>query len=142
MPTSLFGRDIGMRSPCFQTAQYLASSVMYNVSITAAAWRIVQLSRDPCALVVSHGGVVEWVARSDSFRLPLVERRQRLTPGCFAAGVAFRGEQPDGRPLPVEVHLWSEPQYPVRGVLYESTHAIPSLDQVLSLLWLGPVEEE
>ena len=141
MPMRLFAEDVRLRSPSFTTVRWLAGDSMYSVSITAAAWLLVLATREACALIVSTDGVVDWVARSDAFRLPLAERRQRLLPDTHAAGV-FRGEETDNGLHPVPLGAWIDAKWPVRGVLHESTFAAPRFNQVFSLLWLAPDEED
>jgi hypothetical protein len=134
MPYRLFASDAGRRDVSFATADALASDGMYDVSMTAAAWRIVQTVRDRCALVVSIGGRVAWVARSRSFGLPLIDRGQPLDPGTLAAA-AIRGEGVASSPEEVPWHSWFGDIPEADGRLFESTHFVRTLDQVLSLLW-------
>lgn len=141
MPTRLFAADAARLDVSFAAVQHLAGTSMYDVSLTAAAWRLVQTTREQCTLVVSAGGLVEWVARSASFRLPLTERQQRVHPESLAAS-AFRGEGPEPHPRPVPLSCWVDARFPVRGELLESTHVIPRLGQVLSLLWLVEADDE
>lgn len=139
MPKSLFSADVKRLDVSIGSAQRLAAPDMYDVSLTAAAWRIIQTTRERCAMVVSTGGSVEWVVRSDSFRLPITERNQQLHPDTFAAA-AFRGEDAQEKPHEVPMGVWLESSSNETGSLLESTHKIPSLDQVISMLWF--IEED
>lgn len=141
MPTRQFGIDVAKRDLSTATARELASEAFYDVSVTAAAWRMVQLSSDSCALVVSSGGKIEWACRSESMRIPGL-RRGTIVGSDTLAGTGFQGGESETNPLEVDVHAWLEPRYPVRGKLLESTHVIRSTGQVVSLLWLVDSDDE
>lgn len=135
MPKKLFAADAARLDVSIAGVQRLAAEDMYNVSVTAAAWRLVQTTRERCAMVVSTGGIVEWMVRSEGFWLPITERRQRLHPGTLAAGT-FRGEGAEPQSREVPAGAWLDTPTAVAGTLLESTHHIASLNQVVSLLWL------
>jgi len=139
MPRRLFARDVAGREATFRTVTELADPGMYDVSLTAAAWRLVETSREACALVVSVDGHVEWLVRSEAWRYPLAEWRRPLPRGSAGEAVA-RGESPNPRAEPVDPLVWlssSDGRW-LGGdsvEMFESTHSIPRLGQVLSLLW-------
>ncbi len=140
MPRTLFAQDIRAREVGFRTVERLASPEMYNVSRTAAAWRLVQLTREACALVVSQVGQVQWIARSEAFKYPIVERNQAVGSETAAAAV-YRGEPPNDRPERVDSHQWFDYTSSHKVDLHESTCAIPRLNQVLSLLWVPELDD-
>ncbi|MBC8089748.1 MAG: hypothetical protein H7Z40_20990 [Phycisphaerae bacterium] len=86
-------------------AAVLAAPEMYDVSLTAAAWRLVETSREMCALVVSINGHVAWSVRSPSWRLPLPEVRRPIPVDTMAAA-ALQGELPLSTPEPIEPGTW------------------------------------
>lgn len=140
MPRRLFAADVGKREASFRTVAALAGPDMYDVSLTAAAWRVTETTREPCALVVSCDGQVEWIVRSDAWRYPLAERRRPLPTGSMAEAVA-RGEAPSATPETIDPAIWlagTDGRLRVSaGIeMLESTHAVPRLRQVLSLLWV------
>ena len=141
MPSRLFAADARRLDVSIHAVHQLAAPEMYDVSILAAAWRLVQTSTERCAMVVSAHGKVEWIVRSESCWLPLTERQQHLHPDTLAAGV-FRGEGAVARPYPVPMGVWLDHATHERGELLESTHIMPRLGQVVSLLWLIEHEEE
>lgn len=140
MPRRLFSSDADRRSPSFSSVYELASASYYDVSVTAAAWRFVQTTRESCALVVLKDGVVEWVARSRSFRYGVAERHQRVREGTIAAEV-LGGESSIPDALPVETHAWFDDRCD-NAKLLESTHEVESTGQLLSMLWCVEAEEE
>lgn len=141
MPTRQFGVDVAKRDISTATARELAGEAMYDVSVTAAAWRMVQLASDPCALVVTTDGRIDWACRSEAMRIPGL-RRGTIVSGDTLAGAGVRGGESETRPLEVDVEGWLEPRYPVRGKLLESTHLIRSTGQVISMLWLVNADDE
>ncbi len=141
MPRKLFAEDARKLDVSIESAVKLGAADWYDVSIMAAAWRIVQLTREPAAVVVSADGKVEWMYRSDAFRLPLTERGQYLHADTLAAA-AFRDQTAMPRVQEVDRTAWLDGRVEVPGTLLESTHLIRSLGQVVSLLWLTETEGE
>lgn len=146
MPGARFGADVGSRAATFRTVAALAAADMYDVSLTAAAWRLVETTREACALVVSAGGQVEWVVHSSAWKYLLAERRRPLPSGSAAAAVVGgEAANPDAEEVNAGVWLASaDGRSPIpRGItLLESTHAVPRLGQVLSLLWATDSDDE
>lgn len=134
MPRRLFGADAAHRDVSIASAAALAGPTFYDVSVMAAAWRIVQTTREAAALVVSTAGHVTWIAKSPSFDLWLPEHDQRLNPDTLAAA-GFRDEGFAETPQAVSFTSWIESTRPHFGELLESTYSIERLNQVVSLLW-------
>jgi hypothetical protein len=137
MPYRLFAADTEYMPISINSARWLASAEMYDVSVTAAAWRLVQVTSEPCALVLSTDGILTWTAKSSNWRGWLRSYGTPLDPNSLAASV-FRGEEGSSDAVPVEAGVWFYDTVPTATSLFESTHAIPSQNQVLSLLWLVP----
>jgi hypothetical protein len=140
MPTRLFGADAARRDFSVATARELASDTYFDVSVTAAAWRMTQLSTEPCAIVMSSNRKVNWACRSESLRIPGLRRGSSIDSGTVACA-AFSGGAGETQPLEVELDAWLEPRYPVRARLLESTHVIGRTGQVLSMLWLAHAKQ-
>ena len=100
---------------------------------------MVQVSNEPCALVVTRQGRVEWQERS-RFYYPMAARGQLVRGGTIAAAVTG-GESPNAGAEPVDPADWMDRLPEGDFTLLESTHVIPSLEQVLSLLWIPDLEE-
>ena len=141
MPAREFRLDLNVRDVSIATALQLASDDFYDVSVTAAAWRMVQVAKDPCALVVTSNGTIEWVVRSQALRVPGL-RRGSIIPGDTLAWSGTQGGESQTHPLEVDVEAWFQPQFPVRATLMESTHVIRSRAQVISLLWLVESDDQ
>jgi hypothetical protein len=134
MPRHLFLRDLKRRDPSFRTAKSLAAADRYDVSLTACAFRVAKLTREPCALVCARGGIVLWKTWSENFYYALPGRGDLVPPDSASAAV-FRGESPSDDPESVPSDVWFEARRETEEV-FESTFAIPALGQVLSLIWV------
>jgi hypothetical protein len=140
MPAQLFSSDAANCTPCFSSVYKLASPELYDVSVTAAAWRFVQTTGESCALVVTKNGIVEWVAQSRTFRYALPRNGQRVRAETIAAALA-RAEPPSPDAEVVSPHAWFD--YGGENTeLFESTHPVPITGQVLSLLWSVPTDDD
>lgn len=135
MPRTLFSRDSDRRDPTFREVAELAGPDMYNVSMTAAALRYVETTRERCALVCARGGVIEWVSKSEAFGYRIPWKRDAVPPGSNAKAV-FNGEQPAAEAEPLDPYTWLEHEQRNPLELFESTLAIPTQSKVLSLLWV------
>jgi Zn-dependent peptidase ImmA (M78 family) len=139
MPARLFGADADRRDFSVATARELASDEYFDVSVTAAACRMTQLSTQPCAIVMSSNGKVHWARRSAAMRIPGLRRGMPIGTGTVASA-SKSGGTGEMQPLEVDVEVWLEPRYPVHARLLESTHIIGTTGQVLSMLWLAEVD--
>ncbi len=138
MPRLSFGRAIRDRDPTFELVREVAARDRFWVSRTAGAIRTVTLSRESCALVCSQQGRVMWSVRSPNFCYWLDRDRGTPVSPNSVAGSVYRGEAPSEVPEVVPPHAWFDPKGVDVEVL-ESTFSIPTLDQVLSLIWsIGP----
>lgn len=134
MPFRLFSADSDARPIAIGSAIELSSAAFYDVSIIAAALRMVQTTRHPAALVVSANGRVSWMTKSESFKWWLPEPGKRLHNDSLGAATYRRVEEsPDALPVPFDA--WFDRSRPARGELLESTYRIDSQEQIVSLLW-------
>ncbi|MES2178007.1 MAG: ImmA/IrrE family metallo-endopeptidase [Gemmatimonadota bacterium] len=144
MPRALFSADAKHRPISFETVDFLAAAEMYQVSRTAAAWRLIQTTREQCALVMSRAGAVEWVAKSDTMAFWIPERGQAVGRNSVAAAI-YRGESPTQNAERVTTAEWLEPRpyQSFDGIeTFESACAIPSQSQVLSLIWARALDDD
>jgi hypothetical protein len=135
MPRHLFSADMKGRDPIFREVVELAAPEMYDVSVTAAALRLIDVTRQDCALVCARRGIVEWVAKSESFRYRIPWRNDRVPPNSAASAV-FNGEAPASEAEQLDPYTWLEMEQRIPVELFESTFQIPSQSQVLSLVWV------
>lgn len=131
MPQHLIAKDAALLSPSFASITKLASADHYDVSVTAAAVRYVDVTRSACALVCSQDGVIRWVLKSESFVYRIPWRDDRLPKMSLATSELVVQE-----PQELAPHVWLELAQRRPVELFESTHRIPSQRQTLSLVWV------
>lgn len=139
MPRSLFLADARERDPAFEDICELTSPAMYDVSVTAAAIRYVEVTSEACALVCARAGTIEWVSKSESFRYRVPWRDDAL-PVSSLAWHMLNGGESNALPEALDPYAWLEVEQWGVPELFESTLAIPSQDQVLSFIWV--IDEE
>lgn len=137
MPHHLFAKDARNLTPSFASIGRLAAADQYDVSITAAAVRYMDVTRSACALVSSRDGRVEWVMKSDAFVYRIPWRGDRVPASSVAAQGAAVAE-----PQRLAANVWLEFAQRSSLELFESTHFVPSARQILSLLWVEEGEGE
>jgi hypothetical protein len=135
MPRHLFARDSRGKSPIIKEIVALAHQEMYDVSVTAAALRYVDVTREACALVCAREGRIEWVAKSESFVYRIPWRNDVVPKGSCAEAVSCGDAPPDGAKS-LDPYIWLENEQRQTVELFESTFAIPSQSQVVSLVWV------
>jgi Zn-dependent peptidase ImmA (M78 family) len=140
MPTHRFAADLSSRSVTFATVDQLAASDMYDVSRTAAAWRVIQTSHEPCALFVAHKGQLNWAAYSRGWSYAQTER-QRPFPAGSAGAAVISGESIMRHGEQIDPAVWltsADGRWtaPTGTEVVESTHAVPEHGHVLSLVWV------
>ena len=135
MPFALFSADARNLQADFQAVQRLASDDFYNVSLTAAAIRLVETTLERCALIVTADETIEWTFPSRSFRLRTRKRGESIQGDTLNYACLQNG---DVYPAAEEVDplAWLHLDYPAGFQVMESAMAIPVTGQVLSLVWI------
>lgn len=141
MPRRLFAEDARARDASFESILELASPARYDVSVTAAALRFVELTRETCALICTENRTIKWVSKSEAFGHRIPWCNDELPPGSLAQCIV-NGEEPNPIPEPVDPYVWLETEQRVLPGLLESTLSIASQDQVLSLIWVVPGQSD
>ncbi len=130
MPSFLVERECDVNRPSLVDVEGLANA--FKTSLTSAAIRFVTFAPEPCAVVHSTDGSVDWVARSQSFGLYIPKRV--LGRGTYA-GDLHAGEKvsSDGLSL-VDGDEWSDSTRADEHELHEHSRRVAS-NAVLSFLW-------
>ena len=128
--------DLFAREPSFECIEEL--SERQGASLTASAYRYVELSGERVSIVWSEQSEVKWAKTSDVFYRGV--KRGRLDPDAFAAH-AFRG-----RPIPdalerVDATVWfADWNLKDGATILEHSKQLGSYG-VLTLLWIDEVIE-
>lgn len=131
MPEPFFKKRCDRNKPSLRDIQELAG--LFNTTLTATSLRFIAFSDEPCAVVYSTKGRVDWFACTANFRYP-PERGMRLSNGTYAFNFFAGREIPNG-PETVNAKDWCGlPQ--ARGCdMQEHSLQLGRYGAVLTLLW-------
>jgi hypothetical protein len=137
LPGKILRRRFDLDNPSLSQISLVAHE--FDASLTAATWRFLALTKQPCAMVWTRAGRAVWYRTSDTlpFRLPL----QELPAQPSVAGRLFAGESfPEGMQQ-VDAHLWFDPGPAGRiGTLFEESTYYPGYNAVFTLLWVAGLQ--
>ncbi|MBA4072793.1 MAG: hypothetical protein C0497_13295 [Gemmatimonas sp.] len=134
MPFRWFSEDARRLDLALSSAAQLASPDRYGVSVMAAARRMLEVNREPGLLVVSEAGRLLWADWSAGWRWGCPPRGATIHADSLHAAVE-RGEGDCLRPAHVDFFTWVDRIGASPTQLVESAMAIPSVGQVMSLVW-------
>lgn len=132
MPKML-ARPICTGRPGFETIRALHER--FQVSLTAAALRFLQLTDERCAVVFSKRGSIRWFSTSEDFGhgIPF---NTPLDPQSYAYDAA-RGKAVPGEPEALSATAWlGGKRIDDEDDIYEESVPMPSFNAVLTLLWI------
>jgi len=130
MPRDLFAKRCDRNRPSLRDIVELADE--FQTSLTATSLRFVQFSPEPCAIVHSTNGAIDWVDTTRDFRL-LIRRGTTLTSRTYA-GDLFAGKSVVDRISQVDGDAWSDSPWASRIDLFEHSRKVRG-SSVLTLLW-------
>jgi len=130
MPESLFEKACDRNRPCLRDVAELADE--FQISLTATALRFVRFAPEPCAVVHSTTGSVDWVDWSSTFR-PAIRRKTKLDTRTYAGDI-FAGKAVEDRPSQVDADAWSDSPWAADLDLFEHSRRVSSTS-VLTFLW-------
>ncbi|MDX2086353.1 MAG: ImmA/IrrE family metallo-endopeptidase [Kofleriaceae bacterium] len=133
MPESLFGRGCDVPRVSWQPVERLATA--FEVSLTSAAMRFVELCPERVALVCSKDKRILWSWRGPDFG-KRIERGRELDTYSLAIDFWEKGSVPKG-PETVSASAWIDGASD-NAELVEHAIAFNSIGWVLSLLWIKP----
>ncbi len=100
----------------------------FRVSLIASAIRLIELTNERCALILSKEGAVSWAAKSRRFA-PVIPRQRQLSADSGAHGWFLTGKLPDG-PLNVPAAAWIDDITSLGdGQVVEHSIAVPTLNR-------------
>jgi Zn-dependent peptidase ImmA (M78 family) len=130
MPTSVV-MPLLKRPPSFDTVRAIAQQC--GSSLTASAYRLVELSTWRVAMVWSVGGAAKWYQPSDEF--PFTIKRGPLDANTFAAD-CFAGATIPDQFEEVTAEAWlSSYNLKAGAMLKEHSRCLPNYDAALTLLY-------
>jgi Zn-dependent peptidase ImmA (M78 family) len=130
MPETLVGGSILRDKPSFDAIRGLATA--FETSLTAAAYRSMQLTPFRAAIVWSTQGEIRWFKASSEFAA-FVLVRESVASGTFASDCFHDRPVPDDMRT-VRSDLWLASNSTNPGYIFEQSIRLPSYDSVLTLL--------
>jgi Zn-dependent peptidase ImmA (M78 family) len=130
MPQFLFEKKCDRNRPCLRDVGELAEE--FSTSLTSTALRFVLFAPEPCAVVHSTKGLVDWLDWSPNFRVAI--RKRTKLDGRTYAGDLFAGKAVDDRPSQVDADAWGDSSWSSDIDLFEHSRKV-SADSVLTFLW-------
>lgn len=132
LPTRIVSSLFSREKPSFELIESVAQK--FSTSLTATAYRFVELTGHACALVWSERGAAKWFARSAEF-VHWIRLRERLDARTLAADCFANQHASDGQER-VSASAWLQGHVPDDAQLLEQTRCMPSYSGALTLLWL------
>ncbi|MDH5492271.1 MAG: ImmA/IrrE family metallo-endopeptidase [Myxococcales bacterium] len=130
MPEALFAKRCDVARPSLREVGELASA--FRTSLTSAALRFVHFSDEPCAVVHSTHGRVDWVAPTRDFLL-FVPVGAKLTKTTYAGDLHAGRSVPDA-PNVLGGEAWSDMRGAEDVDLVEHSRKVAA-SSVITLLW-------
>lgn len=131
MPEVLFRPQCDRDRPSLDDVREL--SKRFRTSLSATGLRFVKMSPEPCAIVSSSNGRIDWWASSEDFGFTL-RRGYTLSTSCYA-GDLFAGKMVDDRPQLVDASAWSNDSRSMDLEVREHSMMLGKYQTVLSFLW-------
>lgn len=102
MPTPLFAPMCDRNKPSLHDVRELAAE--FRTSLTATAIRFIEFCAEPCAVVHSTAGIIDWTFKTPDFAF-YPPRGAELTSSTYA-GDLFSGKPVDDRPQLIDGAGW------------------------------------
>ena len=132
LPSRLVVKLVGSNKPSLPLIGKIAQR--FHTSLSAAAWRYCDLSKEPCAIVWSKEGRIEWAKRSVSFPFAL-NKGASLRAGSMASR-SSKGLVIPKQPQEVPADSWISTSDAELPQLFEHSKPLPAYGSVISLVWL------
>ena len=132
MPKDIFTQYFKRAQPNMEVVKDLAGK--FTTTLTATALRYVQLSLEPCAVVISRDGIIKWYKKSTSFDFH-VKVGEKLSPNTYAFDFYDGVDLPD-KPQKAPANAWLAGDIDGESEIFEHSLPIRSYGVVLSLLWI------
>jgi len=136
MPSALVETDVRRLDMTFDSAEKIAEK--YGVSLTAAMLKLVEVSEEPGAVVLSQAGRIKWSNKSASFEGHVKQSATKLDENTYAVDLFREKSESEKRDVALQ-NAW------IIGTakstfIREHSRRLGSLDMVLTLL--TPYQEE
>lgn len=128
MPEMLFRPLCDRSRPSLNDIKDLAE--IFGTTLSSTAIRFVEMTEEPCAVVHSSSGKIDWVRATSDFGVKL--RKGMLVTNATYAGDLFAGRVVEDRPQLIDGAGWSDG---AEIDVYEHSMMLGRYGSVLSFLW-------
>lgn len=132
LPKDIFKRHLKAGQPTLDIVKDLAGK--FTTTLTATGMRYVELSPEPCAMVISKDGVIKWYVKSADFDFH-IKVGEKLNPHTYAFDYYDGVDVPES-PQKVPACAWLAGRIDEEDEIIEHSLALRSYDVVLTLLWI------
>jgi Zn-dependent peptidase ImmA (M78 family) len=135
MPTRLVSKEFRSATPSLDLIKALSSA--YNVSLTAAAVKFIQISKEDCMAIFSRDGIVRWWRKGKEYSsIPGIEKYHPLHLESEACEI-FRGRKESTKMVRVPNEAWFPWMRERQGFeVYEQSIRLGNYPTILTLLWM------
>ena len=133
MPEALFIKYRKIEPPNIEAVIELAKE--FRTTLTSTCLRYIQLSIEPCAVVISRSGIIKWYEKSPDFEFH-VKVGEPLSHFSYASGF-FKGINPPAKPERVPADSWLAGNISEEAEIFENSFPLRNYDVVLSILWIN-----
>ena len=132
MPYDIFIQYIKTGQPTFDMISEVSKE--FRTTLTATSLQYIDLSKEPCALVVSKDSIIKWYRKSKSFNFH-VKVGEKLSFDTFAFDF-FDGIYLPDAPDRVPAQAWLAGEIDEESDIIEQSISLGEYGVVLSLLWI------
>lgn len=134
MPEGIFREEIKFSEDAYTTIN--TATALYNVTLTAAAFRYAEIGDKPIAVICSKEGMITWMKESEGFRYGYTKRDRKVS-AKTDAGLIYRGTKTGYyTPSTTKASEWFEYAKGRNDCeLNEQSISMPNYKSVLTLLW-------
>lgn len=131
MPEHLFKKRCEVKQPSLDQIKAIADA--FRTSLTATALRFIAFCPEPCAIVSSSRGQIDWWSSTDDFAFPL-KRGFALSRQTYAGDLFADATVPDYSSA-ISAEGWSDDVRALNREIHEHSIVLGRYGVVLSLLW-------
>jgi len=133
MPEDIFTQYIKKEPPNMETVKNLFQE--FRTTLTATAVRYVNVSSEPCAIVVCKDWHIKWYKKSESFNFH-VRVNEKLSPKTYAFDY-YEDDYLPSAPDTAPASAWLVGDIDEDAWITEHSIALPTYGVVISLLWIN-----
>lgn len=132
MPSSVINQESRQKDISYELIKELANK--FGSSITATSIQFCKYGPEPCCLIYSTSGIIEWFVKSEDFDLGYIDVGNNVPKNSIAGDYYSKGEIYDEKQV-VDPEDWFNQEYEEEVLIYEDCFILEKYDSVISLIW-------